>query len=120
MVGAASPEGAGKEDRRRGSRRRRSVLARVVQKLRPSISQEVRALILELARNDSNWGYRSIRDRLSNLGHQVSHATVASALREHVMEPAPKRSKGMSWATFLKAHWPQLAAIEKFGRKAVW
>jgi len=33
---------------------------------RPPITDEVRALILELARNDSNWGYTSIRDRLRN------------------------------------------------------
>ena len=71
---------------------------------RPAISNEVRGLILEMARNDSNWGYRSIRDRLSNLGHQVSRATVANVLREHGIEPAPKRSKGMSWSAFLKAH----------------
>jgi putative transposase len=32
------------------------------------LADEVRALILELARNDSNWGYRSIRDRRENLG----------------------------------------------------
>jgi putative transposase len=85
----------------------------------PSISQEVRALILEMARNDSNWGYRSIRDRLGNLGHQLSRATVASVLRKHGMEPAPKRRKGMSWSTFLKTHWPQLAAID-FTTVEVW
>lgn len=86
---------------------------------RPTILQEVRALILELARNDSNWGYRSIRDRLSNLGHEVSRATVASVLRERGIEPAPKRRKGMSWSTFLKSHWPQLAAID-FTTVEVW
>ena len=32
------------------------------------IADEVRALIVELARNDSNWDYSSIRDRLENLG----------------------------------------------------
>ena len=43
---------------------------------------------MELARNDSNWGYSSIRDRLANLGHRVSRATVASVLKEHGIEPA--------------------------------
>ena len=86
---------------------------------RPAISREVRDLIWEMARSDSNWGYRSIRDRLSNLGHQVSRATVASVLREHGMEPAPKRRKGISWSTFLEAHWPQLAAID-FTTVEVW
>jgi hypothetical protein len=39
---------------------------------RPPVADAIRALILELASNDSNWGYTSIRDRLRNLGHQVS------------------------------------------------
>jgi putative transposase len=43
---------------------------------RPPLADEVRALILKMAHNDSNWGYTSIRDRLRNLGHRVSRATV--------------------------------------------
>ncbi len=38
---------------------------------RPPIANEIRALILELARTDSHWGYTSIQDRLRNLGHRV-------------------------------------------------
>ena len=79
---------------------------------RPPVAEEVRALILKLADNDSNWSYTSIRDRLRNLGHRVSRATVANVLREHDVEPAPKRGRRISWATFLKAHWPQFAAID--------
>jgi putative transposase len=86
---------------------------------RPPIAQEVRALILELARNDSRWGYTSIRDRLRNLGHRVSRATVANVLRDHGVEPAPKRGRRTSWSTFLKAHWPRLAAID-FTTVEVW
>ena len=76
-------------------------------------------MILKLARNDSNWGYTSIRDRLSNLGHRISRATVASVLREHGIEPAPDRGRRMSWSTFLNAHWPRLAAID-FTTVEVW
>ena len=86
---------------------------------RPPITQEVRVLILEFARNDSNWGYTSIRDRLRNLGHRISRSTVASVLREHGVEPAPKRGRRTSWSTFLKAHWPRLAAID-FTTVEVW
>lgn len=50
---------------------------------RPPLADEVRALIVELARNDSNWSYSSIRDRLANLGYRVSRSTVASVLMEH-------------------------------------
>ena len=67
---------------------------------RPPIADEIRALILELAGNDSHWSYTSIRDRLRNFGHRVSRATVANVLREHGVEPAPKRRHG-SWSTFL-------------------
>jgi len=70
---------------------------------RPPLGAEVRALIVQFAGNDSNWGYTSIRDRLRNLGHRVSRATVANVLREHGVESAPKRRQ-MSWAPFLKAH----------------
>ena len=49
---------------------------------RPPVADEVRTLILKLADNESNWGYTSIRDRLSNLGHMISRATVASMRKE--------------------------------------
>jgi putative transposase len=70
---------------------------------RPPIADEVRVLILEMANNDSNWGYTSIRDRLQNLGHHVSRATVANVLREHGVETAPRRGGRTSWFTFLKS-----------------
>jgi hypothetical protein len=71
---------------------------------RPTTSNEVGALIVAMARTEPRWGYRSIRDRLRNLGHRVSRATVAKILKAHGLEPAPKRSRGNSWAAFLKAH----------------
>jgi hypothetical protein len=86
---------------------------------RPPISDQIRALILALSHNDSNWGYTSIRDRLNNLGHRISRTTVASVLKEHGIEPGPERGRRMSWSTFLKAHWPRLAAID-FTTVEVW
>jgi hypothetical protein len=86
---------------------------------RPPLADEVRALIAEFARNDSNWGYSSIRDRLANLGHRVSRSTVVSVVKEHGIDPAPKRRRRTSWTTFIKAHWPSLAAID-FTTVEVW
>ena len=86
---------------------------------RPPIADEVRALIVELARDDSNWGYSSIRDRLENLGHRVNRSTVASVLKALGIDPAPRRGKRMSWATFMKAHWLNVAAID-FTTVKVW
>ena len=44
---------------------------------------------------------------------------MASVLKEHGIEPAPARGRKMSWATFMKAHWPNLAAID-FTTVEVW
>jgi putative transposase len=40
-------------------------------------------------------------------------------LKEYGIDPAPKRGLRMSWATFIKAHWPNLAAID-FTTIEVW
>jgi transposase InsO family protein len=86
---------------------------------RPRVAHEVRDLILEMARTEPRWGYTSIRDRLRNLGHRVSRATVANILKAHGLEPAPKRSRRTSWSAFLKAQWAGLAAMD-FTTVEVW
>jgi len=86
---------------------------------RPATSNEVGALIVEMARTEPRWGYTSIRDRLRNLGHRVSRATVAKILKAHGLEPAPNRSRGNSWSAFLKAHWAGIAAMD-FTTVEVW
>ncbi len=86
---------------------------------RPATSNGVGALIMEMARTEPPWGYTSIRDRLRNLGHRVSRATVAKILKAHGWEPAPKRSRGNSWSAFLKAHWAGIAAMD-FTTVEVW
>ena len=76
-------------------------------------------LILRLADNESNWGYTSLRYRPRNLGYRVSRSTIADVLREHGVAPAPTRRRRMSWSTFMKAHWPTLAAMD-FTTVEVW
>ena len=55
---------------------------------RPKIGNDVRSLIFQLAQSNPRWGYASIRDRLSNLGHRVSRATVARVLKERGLNTA--------------------------------
>src|SRR5262245_12100825 len=86
---------------------------------RPKITNDVRNLIVDMARSDSRWGYTSIQDRLRNLGHRVSRATVANVLREQGLEPAPTRSRGSRWSAFLYARWDSIAAID-FTTIEVW
>jgi hypothetical protein len=37
---------------------------------------------------------------------------VGNILKQHGIEPAPDRKRQTSWATFLKAHWDALGAID--------
>jgi transposase InsO family protein len=39
---------------------------------------------------------------------------VGRVLKEHGLEPAPRRSRRTSWAEFLAAHWDQIAAADFF------
>ncbi len=77
---------------------------------RPPVSKEVRQLVVRLARENPTWGYDKIQGALANLGYKLSDQTVGNILKAHGIEPAPKRHT--TWATFLKAHWDVLAAID--------
>jgi len=56
-------------------------------------AQSIDELVLELARQNRLWGYRRIAGALSNLGHQVSHQTVANILKRYGLAPAPEGVK---------------------------
>jgi len=86
---------------------------------RPRTSQVIVDLILQFARENPTWGYDRIKSALDNLGHQISDQTVGNVLKAHGIEPAPFRQRQTTWATFLKAHWDVLAAID-FTTIEVW
>jgi transposase len=60
---------------------------------RPRISAEVEKLIIQMAQENSGWGYDRIAGALANLGHSISDQTVGNVLRRHGIAPAPKRSQ---------------------------
>jgi hypothetical protein len=45
--------------------------------------QAIELLVVRLARENRSWGYRRIVGALRNLGHEVSHQTVANILQQH-------------------------------------
>ena len=75
---------------------------------------QIDALVLRMARENRTWGYRRIAGALSNLGHAVSHQTVANILKRHNIAPAPERGKGVSWREFIRSHLEVLAAVDFF------
>jgi putative transposase len=79
---------------------------------RPPKPQYIRDLVLRFAKENTSWGYTRIRDVLYTLGHEIGRTTVRRILAEDGIEPAPERRKHMPWATFLKAHWGSIAAMD--------
>jgi hypothetical protein len=51
---------------------------------------------------------------MANLEYKLGRGTIGAILKEHGIDPAPERGKGMPWSVFLKAHWKVLAASDFF------
>jgi transposase InsO family protein len=81
---------------------------------RPKIDSEIEKLVVQMARDNSGWGYDRIAGALANLGHNVSDQTVGNVLRRHGIAPAPKRSQNTSWKDFISAHLAVLAGMDFF------
>jgi putative transposase len=81
---------------------------------RPRILANAEALILRMARENRDWGYRRLQGALRNLGYDYAKSTVANILKKHGVEPAPERSRKTTWKEFLNRHWEQLVATDFF------
>jgi putative transposase len=79
---------------------------------RPGIMRELSSLIVRMASENPTWGYTRIQGALKNLGHDVARSTVAKALKDNGIGPAPDRPS--SWRTFLRAHWGEIAGADFF------
>ncbi len=82
---------------------------------RPAIDQELQQLVLQLAKENTIWGYGKIHGELLKLGFKISQSTVCNILRQHRIPPAPQRTKqGGSWSALLKHYGTQLLACDFF------
>lgn len=79
---------------------------------RPRIMQQIRQLVVRMARENPGWGYLRLEGALKEAGHRVARTTIANILKEHGLEPAPQRHT--PWSTFLRSHWGAIAATDLF------
>jgi transposase InsO family protein len=80
---------------------------------RPPIHDELRELVLRLARENPRWGYQRIVGELRGLGIAVSATTVRELLKRAGLGPAGKRA-GLSWRAFLRAQAHSILAVDFF------
>ncbi len=80
---------------------------------RPRTAATLRALVLEMARDNPGWGYRRIHGEMAGLGHKLAPSTVWQILKDAGIDPAPRRA-GQSWRAFLDAQTKTILAADFF------
>jgi putative transposase len=80
---------------------------------RPRTAATVRALVLEMARDNLGWGCRRIHGELAGPGHKLAPSAVWQILKDAGIDPAPTRS-GQSWRAFLDAQAKTILAADFF------
>ena len=78
---------------------------------RPPTAPPIRALVLQMARENPAWGYRRIQGELVGLGHTVAASTVWNILKSAGLDPAPRRA-GPTWRQFLSAQARTILAVD--------
>jgi putative transposase len=79
----------------------------------PATRRTIRALVLRLARDNPEWGYRRIHGELAGLGVVVAASTVWEILKTSGIDPALRRT-GPAWSQFLRSQADAILACDFF------
>ena len=80
---------------------------------RPATRRNIKALVLRLARENPEWGYRRIQSELAGLGVKVAAWTVWEILKASGTGPARRRA-GPTWSQFLRSQADAILASDFF------
>src|ERR1022692_1830573 len=94
-------------------RRRWTARSRRGKSGRPATRRNIRALVLRLARENPEWGYRRIHGEMGGLGVKVAASTVWEILKNAGIDPAPRRT-GPAWSQFLRSQAEAILACDFF------
>ncbi len=109
MWSPRTPSCAGTATSSGAARRRGPCAAGPAGRSRPNI----RALVLRLARENPEWGYRRIHGELAGLGAKIAAPAVWEILKANGTGPAPRRT-GPAWSQFLRSQADAILACDFF------
>jgi hypothetical protein len=86
---------------------------------RPSAQDDIQRLVVRMATENRDWGYRRIQGALANLGHEVARGTIANILKEHGLDRRPsatgKPPGGSFCAGIERSWWRQTSSPSRLG-----
>ena len=80
---------------------------------RPATHRNIKTLVLRLARQNPEWGYRRIHGELVGLGIVIAASTVWEILKNAGVDRAPRRGT-ITWADFLRSQAQGILAADFF------
>ena len=80
---------------------------------RPAVPAGTVELVIRLAKENPNWGYRRIHGELATMGVRLAPSSVWAILRRHGIEPTHRRL-GPTWAGFIRAQAKTMLACDFF------
>ena len=80
---------------------------------RPATRRHIKALVLRLARENPEWGYRRIHGELAGLGVKIAASTAWEILKNAGIDPAPRQT-APAWPQFLRSQAEAILACDFF------